>query len=75
MDNVQNILQQYYDAFISQPRDWDFFVGMVHYIEFADKIPQTQKILLQLKAQKRKDSKTLNSIREKINPTIKRRLS
>ncbi len=45
MKNVIEILDRYYQSFINQKRDWDFFLGLAYYVKYATEIPEVDKIL------------------------------
>jgi len=45
MKNVIKILDRYYQSFINQKRDWDFFLGLADYVKYATETPEVDKIL------------------------------
>lgn len=45
MKNVIEILDRYYQSFINQKRDWDFFLGLADYVKYATETPEIDKIL------------------------------
>lgn len=55
MKNVIEILDRYYQSFINQKRDWDFFLGVADYVKYAIETPETDNILKSI-VQKRFDA-------------------
>jgi len=57
MKNVIETLDRYYQAFINQERDWNFFVLLADYMKYAFENPETKKILNLLADSDRKKKK------------------
>lgn len=55
MKNVIENLERYYQSFINQEREWDFFLGLADYVKYVLETPETNEIL-EFVLQKRVDA-------------------
>lgn len=45
MKNVIKNLERYYQSFVGQEREWEFFLGLADYVKYVLETPETNKIL------------------------------
>ena len=66
MKNVIEILDRYYQSFINQEQDWNFFLGLVDYLDFIKENPDIfDGFLNKIKANRERELNRVISLEEK----------
>ncbi len=66
MNNEIEILDRYYQSFINQKRDWDFFLGLADYVKYAVETPEVNNILKYIIQAQNNDQKRLEKYEQAV---------
>lgn len=66
MKNVIEILDRYYQSFINQKRDWDFFLGLADYVKYAVETQEVDNILKRIVRARNNDEKRLKKYGQEV---------
>src|SRR5437016_1432537 len=61
MDKTQ-LLQKFFDSFINLTNPHDFFVGLADYMEYADSVPEFDRITSELTVKRKEYEDKLNEL-------------
>lgn len=59
MIQTSELLDRQYQSFITEERDWNFFLGLAHYTKFINETSDFKKIIAKIKKEKQKQRKLL----------------
>jgi len=66
MKNAAEILERYYQSFINQKRDWNFFLGLADYVKYAVETQEINNILKRIVRARENDQRRLKKYEQKV---------